>query len=338
VASNDDLLKWLKSFQDMAKSQEQLAKVLREQDDQIWASGKTLEDTDDLSRIPGLTERLKQLFAKSVDMGRGGASMEDVTKIFESKGGKESIQGFEQFAIDFLTKERSKYDDLKPADDKKDPKKPPPLPQAKTVEAAAEAMGLEAMAAKVIPIVGTAMMVGGIWKNIVGSVIDYAIDGAEARQQRHQGLSGLSGSMASVMANRDVMEMMRDMRVGNKLASSAATLTAEEQQRKNMTEALSTAAEKFENNLLAALNSMMITILERLAPVTDKVTEGLDLASIALGDVSTFLKLSQEQNESVGATLERFNVTKVEKDKAVREQFDPPMSLFGWKMPKINGF
>ncbi len=82
----------------------------------------------------------------------------------------------------------------------------------------------------------------------------------EAQIAQAKRLAEVSGSMAAVMAGRDVSELMRDIRQGNNQAGSMKELVDSEQRRKNATEPIVNAIENAQNRILAVLNDSVTTI------------------------------------------------------------------------------
>lgn len=99
----------------------------------------------------------------------------------------------------------------------------------------------------------------------------------------------MSSAMAGVMAQRDVKELMRDMRKGQAIAPSARMLTEAEQSRKDSHEQIDVLGARLENMALAGLNKLAEAILTPFNDVAgainqliDKLTPGDDKAQADL--------------------------------------------------------
>lgn len=75
-------------------------------------------------------------------------------------------------------------------------------------------------------------------------------------------LAEASGSMAAVMAERDVRQFVRDQERGEAVAGSAYALMESEDRRKNATAPIENAIDNLRNNALTALNDAATPIIE----------------------------------------------------------------------------
>lgn len=83
-------------------------------------------------------------------------------------------------------------------------------------------------------------------------------------------LAEVSGSMATVMAERDVKQMQRDMARGENTSGSARKLMEAEDARKNAMAPIETAIDNLTNNLLAWGNDI-------ITPIAEKIGDGVEL-------------------------------------------------------------
>ena len=106
-----------------------------------------------------------------------------------------------------------------------------------------------------------------------------ALEGATDQQVASmRQLAEVSASMAQVMAERDVRELMRDMRVGDKTASTARDLTESEQDRKDSTEDVGALFDNIKNEILSLGNDLLATVLRPLNAIAKGVGDLLGFA------------------------------------------------------------
>lgn len=98
-------------------------------------------------------------------------------------------------------------------------------------------------------------------------------DWTEAQFETARRLSAVSGSMASVVAFRDVGQLFRDMERGERTAGSAARLSEAEGSRKDEENKLAIAFDNATNSILAVLNNLLTPILKVLNQGVEMVNE-----------------------------------------------------------------
>lgn len=86
-------------------------------------------------------------------------------------------------------------------------------------------------------------------------------------------LAEVSGSMAAVMAVRDIKETMRDMRQGEAQAGTMKNLVDAEQRRKDASEPIVNAFENAKNNVLAIANETLVPMLNMVNSILEGMKE-----------------------------------------------------------------
>lgn len=86
-----------------------------------------------------------------------------------------------------------------------------------------------------------------------------------------QQLSKVSGSMAAVMAQRDVQQLVRDVKRGEATAGSAETLMRAESRRKEEELKINIAVDNLKNTVLAIGNDIITVALKPLARIAESV-------------------------------------------------------------------
>lgn len=140
--------------------------------------------------------------------------------------------------------------------------------------------------------VATGAMLAAVALKMFHDAVNRATE-AQISQARH--LAEVSGSMAAVMANRDISEMFRDIRKGENQAGSMKELVDAEQKRKNASEPLVNAMENAQNRILAALNETLVPMLN----VANNIMEGLKELPFGVGEA---IKRLTEGNNGAGGT------------------------------------
>lgn len=138
---------------------------------------------------------------------------------------------------------------------------------------AARGVGMAARGAVAAGAAGGAA--GGVVGGVVGGLtlaavalkafhmaVDRATEGALAAARQY---AEVSGSMAAVLAERDLKELLRDQRMGEAQAGSTRALAEAEQRRKDATEPLSNAFADLKNNVLAFGNDVLADVLTPIA-------------------------------------------------------------------------
>jgi hypothetical protein len=97
-----------------------------------------------------------------------------------------------------------------------------------------------------------------------------------AQLESYRKLAEVSGGMAAVMANRDVTDMIRNMRRGDALAPSAKALSEAEARRKDAAEPMKQILETFKNDLLTLLNNGLVPYMELTSEVAKELYKWLN--------------------------------------------------------------
>ena len=137
---------------------------------------------------------------------------------------------------------------------------------------AARMVGMGARAAGALGAAGG--VVGGVVGGLALAAVALkgfhdAVDRAtEGQVQAARKMAEVSGSMAAVMAQRDLQELQREQRQGEAQSGTMGELARSEQRRKNATEELGNLWQNGKNSLLAWGNNLIADILD---PVKDDI-------------------------------------------------------------------
>lgn len=118
-------------------------------------------------------------------------------------------------------------------------------------------------------VLGAASALGAFKK-----AVESATDGAIAAARKY---AEVSASMASVMAQRDVRELMRDREKGDRISSSARTLTNAEQDRKDNTKEIGILGERMWNYALAGGNKLVDALMTPLNEISKQINDLIDV-------------------------------------------------------------
>jgi hypothetical protein len=121
--------------------------------------------------------------------------------------------------------------------------------------------------------VASGLVIAGIALKAFNEAVNRSTDGAIENARR---LSEVSGSMAAVLAERDLKETLRGIRRGGATSGSAKELADAEQRRKNAAEPLANAFDNASNKVLATLNDTLTPILNGV----NIIVEGLKDAPV----------------------------------------------------------
>ncbi len=95
----------------------------------------------------------------------------------------------------------------------------------------------------------------------------------EAAMREAQRLSEVSGSMAAIIGERDMMQMMRDVKKGEGTAGSARALMESEAKRKDQETRLEIVFDNAKNSILAVLNDILANVLQPIADVAEFIAD-----------------------------------------------------------------
>ena len=98
--------------------------------------------------------------------------------------------------------------------------------------------------------------------------VDKWTEGAMASAAK---LKEVSGSMAAVMAERDIQQMMRDVKRGEATAGSANELMSAESKRKTEENRIGIVVDNASNKVLAVLNDIATLLLRPIADIAERL-------------------------------------------------------------------
>lgn len=101
----------------------------------------------------------------------------------------------------------------------------------------------------------------------------------EAAMESARRLSHVSGSMAAVMAQRDVQDMMRDVKRGEATGGTAQKLMQAEARRKDEEVKIQIAMDNLRNEVLTLANNLFTTFLKPIATGVEFIAKTLGLDS-----------------------------------------------------------
>jgi hypothetical protein len=134
---------------------------------------------------------------------------------------------------------------------------------------------------------------------------------AMLESQRH--LSEVSAGMAVVFAQKDVFDLLREMRVGNRTAESAKFAEEKYEQLQNHLENIDVALQKIENYVVGGLAGATAWIIKNSASL-DAIFPGLSGLFIAIDKLSNWLDKSEDPGENIYDLLKR-NSEELREDK-----------------------
>lgn len=145
------------------------------------------------------------------------------------------------------------------------------------------------MAARAAGVVGVVVAAGEAINTMRKRIEEWTTAAIESKRR----LGESSGAMNSVFANKDVQDMLRDMKVGNRLAPSTQKLVEAEGRRKDAQAPFQIAIDQGIDKLLTQFNDGMAIAYEEMRKGINKLIE-------QLGGKKDFLE-ALKKNESVNA-------------------------------------
>lgn len=112
---------------------------------------------------------------------------------------------------------------------------------------------------------------------------DAILEATDAAVQAQRRYAEVSGSQAAVFAERDMKELVRDIKHGEETAGSTKQLIDAEQNRKDAFEPLKISIEKLENVMLAIGNNLIAETLGKVTEVGGEVVDAIREGAADLG-------------------------------------------------------
>jgi len=134
---------------------------------------------------------------------------------------------------------------------------------------------------------GGLMKVAGVAGLTVGALANFyraTVSATDAQIQMIQGLAQNSPSLAVVMVEREIREMLRDMKHGELIARSSRELARAEQERKDTTLKYEVAGETIVNKGLTVLNKSITGLTWAVEDLADWVERQVDSEAKARQD------------------------------------------------------
>jgi hypothetical protein len=120
-------------------------------------------------------------------------------------------------------------------------------------------------------------------------------------------LASVSGSMAAVMAERDIAQMFRDIQRGEATAGTAHDLVTAESRRKEEENRISTVIDNAKNSVLAVMNELIADILRPIADALEEITDGLfgkkDISGVGVAAFEGDIRSAAKEMDRAGRTL-----------------------------------
>lgn len=131
-------------------------------------------------------------------------------------------------------------------------------------------------AAGAASVVATAFIAVAVAVNKAYQAVDHFTEAAMATAKH---LSQVSGGMAAVVAQREIGEIMRDMKRGQATAGRAQDLMRSESRRKDQENRLEIVFDNAKNGVLTLLNDMIAGVLKPIADATEAIADVLGMSS-----------------------------------------------------------
>ncbi len=130
----------------------------------------------------------------------------------------------------------------------------------------------------------------------------------DSAMKEAQRLSAVSGSQAALMAERDIQQMMRDVKKGEATAGSMSDLVKAESKRKDQENRIEIAMSNASNSILATLNRIIADVLEPVADAVEFIAKQFGMGDrkiegVGLGGVLSEATVAAAKRDEAGKSL-----------------------------------